>query len=39
VTVTLTLPAKFHPAGAVVQIVSAQKEITLNNNTVRLPAR
>jgi hypothetical protein len=38
-TVTLTLPANFHSAGAVVQIVSSQKEITLLNNTVRLPAR
>jgi hypothetical protein len=39
VTVTLTLPAKFNPAGAVVQVVSAQKEITQLNNTVRLPGR
>jgi len=38
-TVTLTLPAKFNPAGAVVQVVSAQKEITQLNNAVRLPAR
>ena len=38
-TVTLTLPANFHTAGASVAIVSPQQEITLLNNQVPLPAK